>query len=56
MLKSPTFPDCFDELKRMTITELKPFGYLRPNGRITIPFGWTLSGLIIYRVPLEMHN
>jgi hypothetical protein len=44
MPKFPTFPDCFDEVKRITITDLNRSGFLRPNAIVSGPFRWTRGG------------
>ncbi len=44
MPKYPTFPDCFDEVKKITITSLIRLGYLRPSATATGPYRWTRGG------------
>jgi hypothetical protein len=44
MPKFPTFPDCFDEVKRVSISGLKRLGYLRPNAVVRGPLRWTRGG------------
>jgi hypothetical protein len=44
MPKSPTFPDCFDECKQITITSLKSMGYLRPDAKVSGAYRWTRAG------------
>lgn len=44
MPKFPTYPDCFDECKQITITSLKLMGYLRPNATVSGPYHWTRGG------------
>lgn len=44
MPKSPTFPDCFDECKQITITSLRRIGYLRPDAIVTGTYSWTRNG------------
>ena len=44
MPKFPTWPDCFDEVKKMTITDLRHMGYLRPGAIARGPMRWTRSG------------
>lgn len=44
MPKFPTWPDCFDEVKKITITDLRHMGYLRPGAMVRGPMRWTRSG------------
>lgn len=44
MPKYPTFPDCFDEVKQITITSLKRIGYLRSNAIVSGTYRWTRGG------------
>lgn len=44
MAKYPTFPNCFDEVKQITITSLKRLGYLRPNADVSGSYSWTCGG------------
>lgn len=44
MPKFPTFPSCFDEVKRVTITDLKIMGYLRPDAIVRGIYRWTRNG------------
>ncbi len=44
MPKFPTFPDCFDEVKQVTITGLRKLGYLRPNSIVRGSYSWTRGG------------
>ena len=44
MPKYPTFPDCFDEVKQVTISSLKRLGYLRPNAIVRGSYCWTRGG------------
>lgn len=44
MPKFPSFPDCFDECKQITITWLRNLGYLRRDAKVTGPFRWTRGG------------
>jgi len=41
MSRIPTFPDCFDEVKQVTITGLKRLGYLQPNQKVNGSIHWT---------------
>ncbi len=44
MPRYPTFPDCFDEVKQITITGLKRCGFFRPNMITRGSYGWTRDG------------
>lgn len=44
MPKFPTFPDCFDEVKQVSITSLKHMGFLRPSGIVRGSYRWTRGG------------
>lgn len=44
MPKYPTFPDCFDECKQVTITGLNRLGYLRPYSVVRGSYRWTRNG------------
>ena len=44
MPKFPTFPDCLDECKQITITGLKRLDYLRPNTIVRGSYSWTRGG------------
>lgn len=44
MPRYPTFPECFDECKQVTITNLKRLGYLRPNTIVSGSYSWTRGG------------
>ena len=44
MPKFPSYPDCFDECKQITITSLKRMGYLRPNATVRGTYSWTRGG------------
>jgi hypothetical protein len=44
MPKFPTFPDCIDECKQITITGLKQIGYLRPDAIVRGSYSWTRGG------------
>jgi hypothetical protein len=44
MPKFPTWPDCFDECKQITITSLKKIGYLRPDAIVSGSYSWTRRG------------
>jgi len=44
MPKNPTFPDCFDEVKHVSITGLKRLGYLRPYAIVRGSYSWTRGG------------
>ena len=44
MPKFPTFPDCFDEVKAITIGGLKRLGYLRLNAIVRGSYRWTRGG------------
>jgi len=44
MPKFPTFPDCFDEVKTVTIGGLKRLGYLRPGAIVRGSYSWTRGG------------
>lgn len=45
MPKFPTFPDCFDECKQITITGLKRLGYFRHNAIVPGSYRWTRGGV-----------
>ena len=44
MPKFPTFPDCFDEVKQVSMAGLKRLGYLRPNAIVRGSYRWTRRG------------
>lgn len=44
MPKNPTFPDCFDECKQVTITSLNRMDFLRQNAVVRQPYRWTRGG------------
>jgi|CXWL01.1.fsa_nt_gi hypothetical protein len=44
MPKYPTFPDCFDECKQVTIGSLKQLGFLSPDATIRGSYRWTRGG------------
>ncbi len=44
MPKFPTFPDCFDEVKHVSITHLKRLGFLRHNATVRGSYSWTRRG------------
>jgi hypothetical protein len=44
MPRSPTFPDCFDECKQITITGLKRIGCLSPDAAARGSYSWTRGG------------
>lgn len=44
MPKRATFPDCFDEVKQVSVTDLKRLGYLRPGATVRGPIKWTRNG------------
>jgi len=44
MPKYPTFPDCFDECKQVTITSLKRLGFLSFNSTARGSYRWTRGG------------
>lgn len=44
MPKYPTFPDCFDEVKQITITSLKRIGYFKSNSIVRGTYRWTRGG------------
>lgn len=44
MPKFPTFPDCFDEVKQIAISDLMRLGFLRPGAITCGPFRWTRGG------------
>jgi len=44
MPKSPTLPNCFDEVKTVTIGGLKRLGYLRPSAIVRGSYSWTRGG------------
>ena len=44
MPKFPTFPDCFDECKQVTITGLKRLRCLRPDAIVGGSYSWTRGG------------
>lgn len=44
MPKYPTYPDCFDECKQVTITNLKRLGFLVPNTTLRGTIRWTRGG------------
>ena len=44
MPKFPTFPDCFDEVKQVTISGLNRLGYLRPGAIVRGSYRWTRGG------------
>lgn len=41
MPRRPTFPACFDEVKRISITDLRRLGYLREGSRVKGVISWT---------------
>lgn len=44
MPKFSTFPDCFDEVRQISISNLKRLGYLRLNTSVRGPYSWTRGG------------
>lgn len=54
MPKNPTFPDCFDEVKQVTITALKQLGYLRPNAIVRGLYSWTRGGQPSGRISISV--
>ncbi len=44
MPKYPTWPDCFDEVKQITITHLKRMGYIRSGSMVRGSIRWTRCG------------
>jgi hypothetical protein len=44
MPKFPTFPDCFDECKQVTITSLKHLGFLSRKAIVRGSYRWTRGG------------
>lgn len=44
MPRYPTFPDCFDEVKKVSMSDLKRLAYLRPGSIIRGPIRWTRGG------------
>lgn len=44
MAKYPTYPDCFDECKQVTITSLKRLGFLARNSTVRGSYRWTRNG------------
>jgi hypothetical protein len=44
MPKFPTYPDCFDECKQITITDLRRLGFLGPGAVASGSYRWTRGG------------
>lgn len=44
MPRSPSYPECFDECKQITITSLKLLGYLKPHAIVSGSYRWTRNG------------
>ncbi len=44
MPKLPTYPDCFDECKQITITSLNRIGYLKQGATVSGSYRWTRGG------------
>lgn len=56
MPKLYTFPTLFDEVKSVSITNLKKWGYLRPNQRRSGTITWSRNGHVTSSIGIEVNT